>query len=64
MKTSIKPLTNEQNNTNADINRQTKQHQYKHQNIEKTTAIKTSTDRPNNTNENINRETKQHQCRR
>jgi hypothetical protein len=30
-----KTITNEQSNTNADINRQTKQHQYKHQNIEK-----------------------------
>jgi predicted PurR-regulated permease PerM len=30
-----KTITNEQTNTNADINRQTKQHQYKHQNIEK-----------------------------
>ena len=47
-----KTIANEQNNTNADINRQTKQHQYKHQKIEQ-----------KNTNENINRQKKQHQCR-
>ena len=51
-----KTIANEQNNTNADINRQTKQHQYKHQNIEKKpTPIKTSTDRQNNINADINR---------
>ena len=50
-----KTTTNEQSNTNADINRQTKQHQYKHQNIEKKTPMKTSTDRKNNINADINR---------
>ena len=47
-----KITTNKQSNTNADINRQTKQQQYKHQNIEKKTPMKSSTDRK-----------KQHQCR-
>jgi hypothetical protein len=43
------------------VYRQTKQHQYRHQQINKTTSIKTSTDRQNNTNTDINRQTKQHQ---
>jgi Flp pilus assembly protein TadB len=50
-----KTITNEQSNTNADINRQTKQHQYKHQNIEKKTPMKASTDRKDNINTDINR---------
>ena len=64
--TPIKPSTDRQSNTNTDINRQTKQHQCKHQQRDKTTQIKhekrdkttpiqTSTDRQNNTNENIDR---------
>jgi hypothetical protein len=39
----IKPSTDEQNNINKNINRQTKQHQYRHQQIDKTTSIKAST---------------------
>ena len=59
--TSIKTSTDKQNNINTDINKQTKQHRLKHQQIDKTTPIQTSTDRQNNTNENIDRQTKQHQ---
>jgi predicted RNA binding protein YcfA (HicA-like mRNA interferase family) len=57
----IKPSTDGQSNTNKTINRQTKQHQYRHQQTDKTTPMKTSTDRQDNTNKNISRQTKQHQ---
>jgi hypothetical protein len=46
------------NNTNKNINRQTKQHQWKHQQRDKTTSMQTLTDRQNNINTNINRLTK------
>jgi hypothetical protein len=43
------------------MKRETKQHQYRHQQIDKTTPMKTSTDEQNSINKNINRSTKQHQ---
>ena len=49
----MKTSTDEQNNINKNINRQTKQHQCRHQQIDKTTSMKTSTDRQNNTNTDI-----------
>ena len=48
----MKTSRDRQDNTNKNISRQTKQHQLKHQQIDKTTQIRTSTDRQNNTNEN------------
>jgi hypothetical protein len=50
----MKTSTDRQNNTNKNMKRETKQHQYRHQQIDKTTPMKTSTDRQNNTNKNIN----------